>query len=67
MNKNKNTVRYFNLKLFNLRFRETVGRKVVKALKREDIGITYSAIEFLSALMQVNFHFPFFSISFVLY
>ena len=40
--------------IFYFRFRETVGRKVVKALKREDDGITYAAIEFLNSIMQVN-------------
>ena len=39
--------------LIDSRFRETVGRKVVKALKREDDGITYAAVEFLNSLMQV--------------
>jgi hypothetical protein len=32
--------------------REAIGRKVMKALKREEDGLTYSAIELLNALMQ---------------
>ena len=34
------------------KFRETIGRKIVKALKREHNGLTYAAIEFLNSLMQ---------------
>jgi len=33
-------------------FREIVGRKVVKALKRKDDGISHACIDFLCALMQ---------------
>ncbi len=36
------------------RFRETIGRKIVKSLKREDDGLTYASIEFLNSLMQVR-------------
>jgi hypothetical protein len=31
----------------------------MKALKREDDAVTYAAIEFLNALMQVSFICPF--------
>ena len=34
--------------------REKVGLKVVKALKRNDDGVTHAAIDMLCALMQVN-------------
>jgi hypothetical protein len=34
--------------------RETIGKKIVKALKKEEDGVTYAAIEFLNALMQVK-------------
>ena len=34
------------------KFRETIGRKMVKSLKREHDGLTYAAIEFLNSLMQ---------------
>lgn len=36
----------------NPRFREKVGLKVVKALKRNDIGVTHSIVDMLCALMQ---------------
>jgi hypothetical protein len=39
------------------RFRETIGKKVITSLKREDLATTYAAIEFLNALMQVIFQF----------
>ena len=35
------------------RMREKVGLKVVKALKRNDDGVTHAAIDMLCALMQV--------------
>lgn len=35
-----------------LSFREIVGKKVVKALKRKDDGIAHASIDFLCALMQ---------------
>ncbi|GAB6018577.1 DnaJ sub C member 13 [Chamberlinius hualienensis] len=35
-----------------LRFRERLGTKVVKALKRNDDGISYAAIDMLCALME---------------
>jgi hypothetical protein len=35
------------------KFREIVGKKIIKGLKRNDDGLTYAAIEFLNALMQV--------------
>eukprot|EP00794_Sanderia_malayensis_P017835 gene17835-19618_t len=34
------------------KFREKVGLKVVKALKRDDDGVTHAAIDMLAALMQ---------------
>ncbi len=34
--------------------RERVGLKVVRALKRNDDGVTHAAIDMLGALMQVN-------------
>jgi hypothetical protein len=34
------------------RFRENVGMKVVKALKREDEGVTHAAIDMVCALMH---------------
>jgi DnaJ family protein C protein 13 len=34
------------------KFREIVGKKVIKALKRNQDGLTYAAIEFLNSLMQ---------------
>lgn len=33
-------------------FRDAVGRKVMKALKRKDDGITHAVVDFLCALMQ---------------
>lgn len=36
------------------RFREKIGIKVVKALKRNDDGVTHAAVDMLSALMQVG-------------
>ena len=33
-------------------FRSGVGRKVVRALKRKDDGITHACVDFLCALMQ---------------
>lgn len=35
-------------------FRETLGLKVVKALKRKDDGISHAAVDTLCALMQVG-------------
>lgn len=37
------------------RFRDKLGVKVVKALKRNDDGVTHAAIDMLCALMQVGF------------
>lgn len=34
------------------KFRESVGRKVVRALKRDEYAVIYSAVEFLNGLMQ---------------
>ena len=34
------------------RFRESVGVKVVKALKREDAGVTHAALDMVCALMH---------------
>jgi len=42
-----------------IRLRETIGRKIMKGLKREDDAVTYAAIEFLNALMQVRPICPF--------
>ena len=39
--------------------REKVGLKVVKALKRRDVGVTHAAIDMLCALMQVIILSPF--------
>lgn len=36
------------------RMRENLGIKVVKALKRNDDGVTHAAIDMLNALMQVG-------------
>ncbi|KAK7507621.1 hypothetical protein BaRGS_00001556 [Batillaria attramentaria] len=36
------------------RMREKVGMKVVKALKRNDVGVTHAALDMLCALMQVH-------------
>ena len=36
------------------RFRDKLGVKVVKALKRNDDGVTHAAIDMLCALMQVK-------------
>ena len=36
------------------RFRDKLGVKVVKALKRNDDGVTHAAIDMLCALMQVS-------------
>lgn len=37
-------------------FRETLGVKVVKALKRKDDAISHAAVDTLCALMQVSGH-----------
>ena len=42
--------------IFLSRFREKVGIKVVKALKRGDDGVTHAAVDMLAALMQVCMH-----------
>ncbi|CAF0754857.1 unnamed protein product [Brachionus calyciflorus] len=34
------------------KFRESIGRKIVRALKRDELAVVYSSIEFLNALMQ---------------
>ena len=39
---------------FLYRMRERVGLKVVKAMKRNDDGVTHAAIDMLGALMQVR-------------
>ena len=36
------------------RFRDKLGVKVIKALKRNDDGVTHAAIDMLCALMQVK-------------
>ena len=43
----------FNNYLSFLRMREKVGMKVVKALKRNDDGVTHAAVDMICALMQV--------------
>ena len=40
------------------RMREKVGLKVVKALGRNDDGVSHAAIDMLSALMEVGSHAP---------
>ena len=37
---------------FSGSFREVVGKKVVRALKRKDDGISHACVDFLCALMQ---------------
>ncbi len=39
---------------FTDRMRERVGMKVVRAVKRNDDGVTHAAIDMLGALMQVR-------------
>ena len=39
------------------RMREKVGLKVVKALKRQDDGVTHAALDMLSALVQVRTYY----------
>ncbi|RNA25242.1 dnaJ -like protein, partial [Brachionus plicatilis] len=34
------------------KFREAIGRKIVRALRREELAVVYATIEFLNALMQ---------------
>lgn len=41
-----------------LRFRERLGVKVVKALKRNNDGVTHAAIDMLCALMCVSLGHP---------
>ena len=38
----------------HIRFRDKLGVKVIKALKRNDDGVTHAAIDMLCALMQVR-------------
>ena len=47
-------VHYYNtsLSLSFASFRDAVGKKVVKALKRKDDAITHAVVDFLCALMQ---------------
>ena len=52
---------------FFCRFRDKLGVKVVKALKRNDDGVTHAAIDMLCALMQVTFHYKTFHELHVLY
>ena len=44
-----------HLFMFVPRMREKVGLKVVKALGRNDDGVSHAAIDMLSALMEVGF------------
>ena len=47
--------RWWYLILFlTIRFRERIGIKVVKTLKRGDDGVTHAAVDMLAALMQVS-------------
>jgi DnaJ family protein C protein 13 len=39
------------------RLREVVGKKILKALRKEEDSVTYAAIEFLNSLMQVETRF----------
>lgn len=41
-----------SLLLFVDSFREVVGKKVVRALRRKDDGISHACVDFLCALMQ---------------
>ncbi len=45
-------ISYTLLTLFSGRFREKMGIKVVKALKRNNEGVGHSAIDTLNALIQ---------------
>lgn len=42
-----------NQSSFFFSFREKLGMKVVKALKRNNAGVTHASIDMLCALMQV--------------
>ena len=42
---------FYFLIIFNS-FRDSVGKKVVRSLKRKDDGITHACVDFLCALMQ---------------
>jgi len=46
------------LRSSHTRFRDKLGVKVVKALKRNDDGVTHAAIDMLCALMQVRLEEP---------
>ncbi len=47
-------IHVYNVLFFlQTRMRERVGLKVVRALKRNDDGVTHAAIDMLGALMQV--------------
>lgn len=37
---------------FLFSFRETIGQKVVASLRREDLAVTYAAIDMLNSLMH---------------
>ena len=43
---------YDKLLCYFCSFRDSVGKKVVRSLKRKDDGITHACVDFLCALMQ---------------
>lgn len=45
---------YFTLLFCPMRFRERLGVKVVKALKRSNNGVIHAAVDMLCALMCVS-------------
>ena len=38
--------------MFSYRFREIIGQKVVASLRRNDLAVTYAAIDMLNSLMH---------------
>ena len=54
MNKNCSYWKLILRYSLHIRFRDKLGVKVVKALKRNDDGVTHAAIDMLCALMQVR-------------
>lgn len=53
-NFNKKKSSYFLLGVYSERFRERLGVKVVKALKRSHNGVVHAAVDMLCALMCVS-------------
>lgn len=45
---------YYMLLFYSTRFRERLGVKVVKALKRSNNGVIHAAVDMLCALMCVS-------------